>query len=263
LTILRDDYGLIPDNVEIPVFPTTLNSIELEPTPGTLLGRASALKKQHHTPDNKLLIDISWSRTDADYLDSIRYELHQKRNILHDALILWWTQICTHYQYGKTLIEQVDKQEIRTALRNVTPNRKRKLSRDYVGDGRSEQSWGKILTILQSQHESRLSKKVLESSPYLPSLSTLKLPDSMPDAVSPRVNTNRRMNWMVGNLSRFDIAAICALLIMHNPIFTSSSIRCASLFDKDGNLYLEEGDTGTKFRIPKHRSKSFKDSPLD
>lgn len=263
LLVLRDNEGLIPNDVEIPLHPTTLDSIQIEPPPDALLGQVSTIKNQHHDSKTNLLIDISWSRTDADYLDLIRIELNQKREILHEKLLSWWEQIRDHFLFGKYLLNSFGENspfEFIQAIVDEEEGYKPRVTSEVMT---SERYWAEMLTVIQQFYECRISKEMFENDRTFPSYSTIKVPSTAPKAVSSNVGWCRRINWMVGNLTGLDISLINALLVMHNPMFTPYSLRDSKFRDKEGKLYIEIGDGGTKLRIAKQRAKAFKDSLLD
>ena len=262
--ILRDQESIIPESVEIPKPPVKLELVDYSSFESKLIGEASVGKPEQNEED-KLLVSVSLGRTDAEYLDFIRHELTYRRTILHNCLLTWWQQIRDHYHYGQKLIDQTNYTELKSKLdagdrtigtgKGGLKNTGRRLH--HIASGKTEESLGNLLSILTVEHQGRFSTSL--ECQYLPKTTyRFNIPESAPTAIQ-KTSPKQRINWMLGNFSNFDIAIIRALITMHNPQFTSFSLRDAKLYSKNGYSYLELSDQGQRFRIEKHRAKAIKE----
>ncbi len=86
LLILRDYEDIIPATVEIPIPPRRLEIADLAGYETKLLGE-NTLRPIHSETVNKLLVNISTSRTDAEYLNILRDELTFRRQLLFNVLL--------------------------------------------------------------------------------------------------------------------------------------------------------------------------------
>ena len=264
LCILRDAEDVIPISVEIPKAKDSLTTTEMTSYRDQLLGQRSPEPVTGKI--DKLLVDISLSRSDAKYLDMVKDLLAYRRRIVHDSLLAWWRQIQMHYEYGQRLLNEVDPSALKNKLDEsdawINGAESRQRTQKHGISGATDSSLGEVLWILTNEHDGECSTTTLSTSKHLPCYQSLKFPPSIPPAISsvPRLE---RINWMLGNLSKLDIAICSALLIMHNPVFTPHSLFRAKIYDKDGKPYLEVGNRGHLFRIEKARAKAMKESVLD
>ncbi len=263
LTMLRDQYDLIPIGVEIPRIKRKSDADFYEGYRHKLIGevKPSIVKGEV----NKLLVSVSLSRTDAEYLDEIRERLANRRRVIDECLLAWWSQIKSHYEYGQRLLQTVDWSGLQARLVNGEINAEGSeycRTTAHIANSWTEQGLANLLAIIRHNHHGCYGMDVLRESPYLPSIA-YRLSDSTPNTISKDILARERINWMLGNMTAMDIAVCAGILIMHNPTFTAHSLLMARVQTKKGKKYLEIGDKSATFRIEKHRAKAMKMSTLD
>ena len=265
LEALRDAHDLIPLGVEIPKARVSDAAIEHARKHVSVLGQPAAISVSK--PQNKTLVSISLSRTDAEYLDEIRDSLSEKRRILRGVLLKWWYQIKEHYEYGEKLLKDTDLDALLDQLKAFpafSDTEKRIRDNSRLVNGRTESSLGNLLSLMHHFHGSVCKSSYFKKSTlYLPCHAAVWLPPSVPESVSTITSTFDKINWMLGSLSHMDISVCSALLAMSNPAFTPQSLIFAKIYDKHGMPHLEIDNAGLHFRVEKPRAKKMNDSGLD
>ncbi len=259
---LRDVDDVIPANIEIPKAPERLEDLDTTSYQDQFIGDIPAQSVNQVTTHDKLLVSISLARTDAEYLDEVRDELNRRRAILETCFLGWWAEIKAHYEYGRAARSLIDANSLRQEMRVIEARPKNSRAR-HPATGRTKYSLGLLLAIIEAEHDGMFTKSTRVASSFLPELTSIRLPDSAPKPISRYVFKTQQINWMLGSLSRFDIAMCMGLLIMHNAKFTPFSLARALIVDKDGRPHLELSDLGVLFRIEKARAAAMKPSILD
>lgn len=265
LCLLRDQEDVIPLGVEVPRIPDRLSSIDLVRYHAELLGQAPPQPVDSDV--DKLLVNVSLARTDAEYLEEVRDQLIHRKKVLEGCLIEWLDQVKAHFDYGCRIVKGVHWPSLKKRLDAgaYMHGRGKGAGRGkyHIANGSRDQGLGHLLTILRYEYDSRYNPMCFEKGGRVPTRQGIKVPLTAPSAVSPSVTKTQRLNWMLGNLFRVDVAVCMALLIMRNPSFTPASLLRARLVDKNGKPYLELADGSLTFRIEKARSKAMKKSALD
>lgn len=211
---------------------------------------------------DKLIIPVSLSRSDANYLDELYFDLHARRNLLEENLIGYWRVVVEHIEVGKRMIDSVCFAELQHSLseglyktvkvENGTQSRRvHKASIRYYFA-----NWLSCVSNIEPQ--TFTFSKPCEVSGYIPKeyprhqhLDNLGLSTNGYD-----LKVSHRINLMLGNFSSYDVMVIMVLLTMRNPRFTFHSLLYADILDKDGYTYLSEKDSGWEYSIFKQRAKS-------
>ena len=241
-----------------------------------LIGEKQAFNVEEKEWDYKLLTPVSLSRTDAEYLDEIYYDLERKRNKVHQCLVDYWKTIKSHYEYGYNLLKNVDRASIESRLKtnNIYIYHKHEERvypvKEHFACGESEESLANLLYLYKSQlgYYRSLSKK--KNGIEIPNQKSIYKRRSyffqlFPECLienNDSVTFHDRMNWALGNLQNRDISFIIALLMMECPKFTYESLLSCKSEDKDGKTFLETNEHSVSFTIDKKRAKQLKKENL-
>lgn len=240
-----------------------------------LIGESKPKKITGKVVKNKLLSPINLSRTDAEYLDEIAYDLELKRNKLHRCLSAYWQTIKAHFDYGEQLIKTVDINKYDNRIKtgkfyNIYLSKEGKPPRKIHFSGeKNEESLGFFLKVI-SERKKPFSLQVCDNKKNLPGNQTVKGNESYYDLLLPTlqienkdsVTISMRFNWCMGLLSPRCISFLIALLMMECPSFTYESLLFCNVKDKSGKYLLELGDAGYSFTIEKQRANQYKKSNL-
>jgi len=229
---------------------------------------------------NNLLIPISLSRTDSDYLDEVYFDLEKKRSKIFNCLTSYWHTIKNYYEYGKETIASANNTILLERLKsgdfytysfpkNLKTNKKMPPIRRHIAKPDCHEGFSNYLFFLNHHSNMYGSKIILK--PCFPKETLKKIlsnsnfnpfPESEIEKTD-LISTKDKINWCMGNLSNRDISYIMALLIMLNPKFTMTSLLYAKFTDKDGKKLLITDELGVSFSIDKERAKSNKSENLD
>jgi len=257
---LQDSVGIVPLGVVVPRAPNRLEKVDVSGAQASLIGQRFA-KEVSGTID-KLLVSVSISRTDPDYLEEIRNELSYRRKILYDCLVQWWRQIKAHFDYGQTLLAGVDWFTLKQEL-DLRMTRNKQFGCKPLTKGSTRETLANKLAVISYSCSGTNSQEARAKSPYLYSWYTnLCLPPDVPEALG-GITLNRRIDWMLGELWKEDVKYCAALLIMLNPSWTPYAILDAKVKDPYGKPYLEINDGIYRFRVDKPRARAKKESQLD
>lgn len=226
-----------------------------------------------------LLTPISLSRTDAEYLDEVRFELERKRAHLLRCLTDYWNTVKTFHDFGKKIISTFEHEHSDLVARIISGD-----VYDYV------QREGKVPPL---RHHIAIPNDRTSFELYLFTISSrldgLYKPSKLTSVNLPRkrmatcekefgddyffpktflendeyIDTVDKINWCMGIYTPRDIAYFIALLMMLNPKFNYQPLLSSKVVDKDGKLMLEVSDIGFKYSIDKPRAKSIKKEELD
>ncbi|MFM0640945.1 hypothetical protein PQQ63_30040 [Paraburkholderia metrosideri] len=260
-TLLRDSRRLIPPGVDIPFDENNKVRLDDEPAP-RLLGESpiKAAGDQHQ----KVLMDISLVRSDAEYMDEIRSTLSRRRGVLESAAAQWVEMIDADFRYGQRLLSLIDYEtELKPHLDDLHFWRDWRNKGAHKANGRTEQSLGMLLLLLR--YCTNITKVLFdskESDPF-PSYSTLNFPDSAPPVVSPKITKIHRIRWMLGILTPCDYSFLNLFLTIHHPIFFGSAFFDAKIISRQGEQLISLGDSGMTVSLLKNRSHDMKCAELD
>jgi hypothetical protein len=260
LKLLRDGEDLVPLEVEFPDIQKKWSN-QNEEYSAPLLGDApmeSAPGKYQ-----KVLMDISLARSDAEYLIEVRDTLSARRRLLDDACLAWWDQIEAHFRYGQRLLRGVDWQDLQQHFNERHYFRDWKNRGVNTACGKTEESLANLLALLHHAMEGHFSSTTFKDTQFLPSLSSLALPASAPPVVSPNISIVDRLQWMVGNLTNQDYCFAQVTLTMHHPILFGSAFSDAKLTNRQGDLCITLNEYQHYARVIKPRAHASKETELD
>lgn len=265
------EEGVIPVSVVLPRAREELDSLDISSYYDRLLGKTASVPAAGDSID-KLLVSVSLSRTDAEYLDELRDVLAFRRRLLFDCLVDYWGRLKANYEFGSRLLATVDWPSLKTQL-DAESRRKNCLADPFRGlEGLSF-----YLAVWKYAYGSQVTLNALvpplgpNRKTYIPrvvSLAPLYAPDSPakppPSFAGLSKHSDRQtVLWWLGQIITLDVAMICALLTMLHPSWTPFSLLRAQLTNEDGKLHLNFADTGMTFAIDKARAKSMKTEVLD
>lgn len=242
--------------------------------------------KHEKFAQNKLIIPISLSRSDAGYLDEINFDLQRKRDGIFNSLLTYWKTIKTYYDFGQNIIDSVPQKYPELLERMETGDVHDLVERELVGRRKTMpplrhhiakpntlQGFEIYLYTVHSKLDGVYRPKLL-TSVGLPAVaySIAKYDSEMGDSYFfpkilienvTNIKAINKIDWCMGILGTRDISYIVALLMMLNPKFTYESLLNCKVTDSDGNPHLELTELGEMFTIDKSRAKSQKTANLD
>lgn len=261
---LLAEEGLLPVSVQIP---PVLAKLVTDEQQEQLIGDSDPEELDQLVDKSKLLMPISLSRTDAQYMDEIRDELLKRRQALFESLVDYWQKLKLNLEFGRNLRTSIS--EERYEELTSTAAKKRSLRLD------PSQSLEQLAVYLMQierdfnghANRHRGNKHTSQYRRYLytfPNLDSWPIFGSLPKAVGSITNctAHRRVWTWLGRLSPRDVSVVVALLIMLNPQWTPSSLCWASVVNRDGKLYLDMNEVGLCFEVEKQRAKAMKQSTL-
>lgn len=271
---LRD---IIPCDVLIPSMKEVGERIRNTSFDVSLIGEEEPLQATESPYLNSLLVPVSLSRTDAEYLDELQFDLERKRNKLKECLVKYWKTIKSHYEFGKSLLETVDAEAIDQRVNSnsyidwIPRSKKPPIQRHFANPNNEERF--AIFFYLVKQHVGFYSSSELRRRKFFPydldcftNRDNKFFVDPFPEMHidSPEhIPQGDRLDWCLGNIGHRDVAYISTLLIMLNPKFTPEALLKSNIEDKDGKTWLESSDGGFSYSINKERAKSRKKESLD
>jgi hypothetical protein len=260
-TLLRDSTRLIPYGVDIPLDGN--NSLRLDDEPGPhLLGELpfKAAGYQHQ----KVVMEISLVRSDAEYMDEIRSTLSRRRGVLESAAAKWVQMIDAHFRYGQRLMSSIDyEKDLKPYLDSSDSRRDWNNKGAHKASGDTEQSLGLLLWLLRDK--TNITKELFDSenAGILPWYRTLTFPKTIPPVVSPMITKSHRLRWMLGILTPTDYSFANLFLTIHHPIFFGSAFFDAKITSRQGEQLITLGDSGMTVNLVKNRSHAMKSAEID
>lgn len=267
------DEGIVPYGVRFPNILRHYKSFDNSTADSTLIGESKSATAPRDS--GKLLLDISLSRTDAEYLDEVRDQLLARRKLLRECLLAYWRTLKAHVEYGRTAMAGVDKEDLESRLRNhqkaCDSRSPHDLNSHAYCSTATERDLAEYLVVLKSRYggipterQARADKAIPSLTPrHLPTIPELTLPFDQNENLENSFHFSiLRIRWMLGQLSYRDIAVLSAIIIMEHPHFTPEAITGAKITDKKGHRNIEIGDAGDIFSVTKHRAKSQKRAAL-
>lgn len=249
---------IIPHDVRIPkIVHKKLQSLAKD---RQMLGQSRASPAYIKTQPQKLLVDISFKMNDADFLDAVEKQCRHLVSVIRETCLAHWDGLMQDVETGRQLAAQITDAEIdglnatgRYSIphsRNGTPIR--------YGSPRHPQghAWALAFvrrTLAVGTDISCISTNTLRSSPFFPK--RLLCSHSTKDSYTAfdALTAMGQEQWQVlpiparfyrfaGLISNIDAAAVCCLLTIEHPSFTSESLRDAKLLNVRGKSYLMLSD---------------------
>ena len=217
----------------------------------------------------KLIIPVSLSRSDADYLDEFYFDLKTKRDTLDRELVKYWRMIKSHIETGKRMLDSVCFNEVITSMEDSCYELKKKKGEEkirHIHKASIRYNTPNFLSILSNtDHGTGTLTNRNESLKYLPKERiTNKNIDALGLSTDEfKLGPSHRLDLLLGNLSTIDVTIITMILLMRTPKFNFYSLLYANITDKDGYTYLNEKDSGWKFSVFKQRAKDKKTDYID
>lgn len=214
---------------------------------------------------NKILVNISLARTDAEYLDEVRDLLNYRRKLVYDALVEYWNCFVNHYKYGERLLLELDKESLLEKFENSIYTHSHEQNKTQVSlcSPYNEEGLANLLYVLKHIYNGRFSRNDFINDQRLPPYGIRKLPKSIPSLDFNRISDITRIRWMIGDVSSQVLSVAISLLIMNNPSYTPMSLVNAKISSRHSKDKLEISDIGFSFSIDKPRAGIEKSSELD
>ncbi|PQJ68240.1 hypothetical protein [Photobacterium angustum] len=280
--VFLKDRDVIPPHVIIPRMKKTGELSKKSSFKAVLIGEKKATEVKVDDNINNVLVPISLSRNDAEYLDEIQFDLKRSRTVLHDCLLKYWQAIKLHYDFAQSLMEEFPKKHPQLLARYINSD-----LYDFSHDRNDLGKTGKPkpprrihIANPTSLFGSMLFMYVVGSECNgifrIQDLPKAKLPSSLSDRAftvrclpklgfesTDNIDISHRFDWCFGYIRNADIGCLIALLMMLNPKFTYISLLQAKVKYTDNKPLLELDDLGMSFSITKARASDMKKENLD
>jgi len=283
LTHLKDEE-VIPLDVVIP----TINKKKIRSLAKDqpLLGQKGKRISAHTEQAQKLLIDVSFGMTDADYLDSVEKQCRHLVGVIKDVCLTHWTGLMKDAEVGRQLAARMTDEDIEQAMvegRNgemllpslmIAPKFIKYASPSHP----QGIHWGLALvrhTLKAGSDIHCVSSDALRRSPFFPtaifkdrekrkSYAALDSLRSMTPEQWQQLPSHTRFYRFAGLLSAVDAAAACCLLTIEHPQFTSESLQNAVLLNVRGKprLLLTDNKERSILNVDKPRAGKLKSAAL-
>lgn len=266
------DAGEIPLSVYLPTV-KKLGDVDITMFQNSLLGQAQSTKVNIPASKDKLIMSISLARTDAEYLEDIRDTLSHRRHLLFMALSDYWSQIKSNMEFGRSLISNVNWEEIRPLVANyplgkpqhhpANPSMSITKLANYLAAIRYEYSGYPPSddTLWRNKRKHEFIPRFNSIGPISSWKTFLVIPKAPYNC--PEWADRNVLWWWQGRITHLDTGMIVALLIMLQPSWTPSSITMAKISNRHGKKYLEMTDIGCCYEVNKPRAKAMKHEILD
>lgn len=239
----------------------------------SIVGEKEPYKVTHKDSLDGLIVPVSLSRTDVEYLDELYYDIERKRNKLHDCLTSYWKHIRAHFLLGRELMKEIDIESIKKRIKNedfydFVPNPQKNLHaiKKHFANLANKKSLGTLLFCFRHKFG---YAKFGSSGSCVPPHSTIFNSQDLYVNLMPKgylevedFSLIRNFNRMLGCLDLRDISFITALLMMENPKFTVHALFDSKVEDKSGKQILSVGEHDISFTVNKQRAKSLKKESL-
>lgn len=249
-----------------------------------LLGQADPRTVSDHEPIRKLLVDIDFGKTDADYLDSIERRCRSLVEVLMAACRAHWTSLmkdmATGVQLGALITDADIDRVIKSGLysevvKGGTSEKGRSLKRTSVSHPMGI-NWALSIVrraLAEAESIDCISLTSLRASPFFSEhalvsprgvfrafRSYTEMPLSAFDQLTPHAQLYR----FAGLLSDIDVAAARCILTMEHPHITSESMQDAVLLNVRGKsrLLITDNSGHSIFYCDKPRAGALKYATL-
>lgn len=250
------DEDVIPLDVRIP----TINSKKVRSLAKdrSFLGQRGKRLLSTNEQPKKLLVDISFGKSDEDYLDSVERQCRHLIDVVKEVCLTHWTDLMKDAETGKQLAAEVTDAQIDDAIAqgryvearrvgstNITQEIKLASPKRPQGI-----SWALAVvrhTLRGSEVADCVSIDVLRRSPFFNAslfkgsetrLATLDSVTEMSPEQWQHLSSTAQFYRFAGFLSPLDVAAACALLTIEHPNFNAESLQNAVLLNVRGKLRL-------------------------
>lgn len=275
------DAEIIPLDVAIPRAQTkklTILGHGVKP----LLGQG-----RHHITDpkastQKLLVDVSFGMTDADYLDTIEQRCRHLVGVVKEVCLRHWRGAMQDAETGRKLAAQVSDEMIEQAIREGRYGEYLKTGRrpTFIRFAAPKHPQGISWALAWVRNEMKrgespacVGAEALRQSPFF---NHMAIKDTVTGygvldgltCLSPEqwklFPFSSRFYRFAGLLSGLDAAAACALLTMEHPQFTAESLQNAVLLNVRGKprLLLTDNAKRAILTIDKPRAGKLKSAAL-
>ncbi len=240
---------IVPCDVVIPVVNRKhIKSIAVDQS---VLGEQSIRQSTTQSEPQKLLVDLDFGVSDAEYLDSVEVNCRQRLELIKDVCLSHWNALMADMDEGHRLASQVSDIDIerviasgqyREQLRGGTPV---PLASPSHPKGHI---WALAVTRYQLQRGASaecVSTHTLRANPFF---SRLAMTSKSYEALYNHTAMERwqfdeyvgyaQLYRFAGILSPLDAAAACCLLTIEHPNFTSDSLQGAKLLNAKGKYHL-------------------------
>ena len=261
---------IIPRDVKIPTIDQKKISSLAKDQP--LLGQPYAKFDDLTTQPKKLLVDISFGMTDAEYLDVVEKKCRHLVGVIRDTCLAHWNGLMQDGETGQRLAKKVTDAEIKEAIaagRFGTDTEKNHgvvlYASPYSPQGHN---WALAFVrhkLATGMNIGCVSLHTLRTSPFFRNDSFNGEKDSY--TVLGELTSLTREQWQIlplqakfyrfaGLLSNLDAAAACCLLTIEHPEFTSETLQNAKLLNVCGKSYLllTDSDEHSIFSLDKPRA---------
>lgn len=281
LTGLKDEE-IIPLDVQIPVI--RMKKVRSLAKDQSLLGERRRIITSRNEQSQKLLVDINFGKTDADYLDSVERKCRHLVGVIKDVCLTHWNRVMKDAETGRQLAAELTDADIDRAIAE------RRFSEGILHGARRMQTdtkfaspshpqgiqWALAVvrhTLKNSQDIYCISGEALRSSPFFNdmtfkgkqnSFSALDGLTSLQPEQWQQLQSQARFYRFAGLLSPPDVASACALLTIEHPNFNSESLQNAVLLNVRGKprLILTDNEKQPIFCVDKPRAGSLKYAAL-
>ena len=252
-----------------------------------LLGqRGKHITDPTETPQ-KLLVDVSFGMTDADYLDSVEKKCRHLVGVIKDVSLKHWTELMQDIDLGRSMAAQITDAGIDLAIKKqrygepISMSGCRGLHMTKFASPSHPQGvhWTLALvrhTLQTSSDIHCVTPETLRRSSFMngsifvgkvkrsTAYHALDSLTSMPSASWKQLTSAARFYRFAGLLSPVDMAAACLLLTAEHPQFTSESLQNAVLLNVRGKprLLLTDNKDRSIFYLDKPRAGRMKSAAL-
>jgi len=243
---------IIPRDVKIPKI--ELKKIQSLANDQPLLGQPRTRITDVAAQPQKLLVDINFGMTDADYLDAVEKKCRYLVGIIRDTCQEHWDNLMRDGEAGREQAGQVTDADIDEAMadgRFGTPRGVGGRVTSYASPTHPQGHNWALAIVHQSLANGTdigcVSLGTLRASPFFNK--NLLFNERESYVVLESLTAMKREQWQAlqnaarfyrfaGFLSNIDAAAACCLLIIEHPEFTSESLQNAKLLNVCGKPYL-------------------------
>jgi len=221
-----------------------------------MLGQPCASLADVKTQPKKLLVDINFGMADAEYLEAVEKKCRHLVGVIKKTCLAHWNRLMRDGMTGQKLAKQVTDAEIVEAI----STEKYGIARPTGGYPTRYASpthpkghaWALALVhynLTKGTDIECVSVGTLRASPFFPkrlfcsikngdTYTALESRTAMKLKQWRKLLLSARFYRFAGLLSNIDVAAVCCLLTIEHPEFTSESLKDAKLLNVRGKSYL-------------------------
>jgi hypothetical protein len=216
-----------------------------------MLGAASIKQVITSSEPQKLLVNVDFGVSDADYLESVEANCRRKIEVIKDVCVSHWAVLMADVDAGRRLSDQVSDADIEAVIesgqyqeqvRGGTPS-------PLASPGHPEgHVWALALTryaLQRGEGADCISTHTLRALPFFSrkafkfkSYSALCRYTAMERWQFDEYMAYAQLYRFAGILSPLDAAVACCLLTIEHPEFTSDSLQGAKLLNANGKYHL-------------------------